>query len=201
MEIFLCVLFLSLNACNTSAKYIQSDADSNNNKQGQPPGLILNLFIVGYNNAKGRAAAQAAASEVNVDLNNYNAVAVTILTQAALNELSNNPNIEYIEMDALRYSTGDPKNFLRGIHHRDDVGVDQSHRHLVERTPYGIGMVQADQVDDQGGIKICIIDSGYSLEHPDLPNVATGLVTGEGDELDWGKDLCSHGTFIPFFVL
>ena len=186
MEIPLGVLFLFLNACNASARYIQSDENSGN--LSPLPGYNPDQVIVGYDNAQGRSAVQAAASKVHVDLPNYNAVAATIPMQS-LNGLRKNKNIEYIEIDAPRYSLGNSKNFLRWIHHGHDVGVDQIQRHIAKTTPYGIDMVQANQVSDQGGKMICIIDSGYSRDHPDLPH--SGLVTGQG--LDWDKDMYSHG--------
>jgi subtilisin family serine protease len=45
--------------------------------------------------------------------------------------------------------------------------------------------------------KVCIIDSGYSLGHPDLP--AGGNVTGVDDPIGtglWSTDRCGHGTHV-----
>jgi serine protease len=44
-----------------------------------------------------------------------------------------------------------------------------------ETTPWGIQAVQVEQVAYQGGRKVCIIDTGYALGHPDLQ---TGRVDG-----------------------
>ena len=73
--------------------------------------------------------------------------------------------------------------------------------------PYGIAMVEADQVTDLPGKKICIIDSGIDGDHPDLPqpgsNNPNGVtVTGQDETEDgsqtfnWSYDPCSHGTHV-----
>jgi subtilisin family serine protease len=61
----------------------------------------------------------------------------------------------------------------------------------AEETPYGIDMVRAfDVPDDQVGNRIvCIIDTGYDIEHPDLPGGATGDDFGAGP---WYQDGNGH---------
>ncbi|WP_158681437.1 S8 family serine peptidase [Pseudoalteromonas sp. T1lg88] len=61
--------------------------------------------------------------------------------------------------------------------------------------PYGLPMVQGDQVSYQGGQKVCVIDSGYGLSHPDLPSAA---VTGaeDGGAGVWYEDPFGHGTHV-----
>lgn len=46
---------------------------------------------------------------------------------------------------------------------------------------------------------VCIIDSGYELDHPDLPDSATAADPSqddEGDRLYFGEDGCKHGTHV-----
>lgn len=92
----------------------------------------------------------------------------------ALAGLSRNPNIEYIEKDAKRYPLG-------------------------EVEPWGISKVQADQVDSRNVNlerlkKVCIIDSGYSLGHEDLPaNISVSNDAASGDVFN---DSCGHGTHV-----
>ena len=101
-----------------------------------------------------------------------NAFAVTVPSQA-LNGLRNNPNVTYIEED--------PKRFL-----------------MAQSAPYGISMVQADDLSLQpasANRTVCIIDSGYDLGHEDLP---TNNVNGTNDSGtgNWYTDENSHGTHV-----
>lgn len=64
--------------------------------------------------------------------------------------------------------------------------------------PWGISMVQADQLSDvnAGNRKICIIDSGYDIAHEDL---SANNVTGEDDPNGsglWTQDDVHHGTHV-----
>jgi len=61
-----------------------------------------------------------------------------------------------------------------------------------EQVPYGINMVNALNVPDDNvsNRKVCIIDTGYDLKHPDLPNESTGAaITGTAPNgLVWSED-------------
>lgn len=70
----------------------------------------------------------------------------------------------------------------------------------AEQTPYGIDKVKALQVPDTNvsNRKVCIIDTGYDINHPDLtsnPNVVTGY-EGEFSAGDWDYDGHGHGTHV-----
>ena len=134
--------------------------------------------------AAGRAAVLAARGRVVHEIFGMDAVAIEVPAQA-LQGLSRNPNIDYIEPDELRFalsgatpSTGSP--YLTG-----------------QLVPYGIRMVQADQLPDSAAAnrKVCIIDSGYQLAHEDL---AGNTVSGEYDAGTgwWYTDENSHGTHV-----
>jgi subtilisin family serine protease len=94
------------------------------------------------------------------------------LPEPALAGLSHNPNVVAIEVDAPRYP-------------------------MSQTTPYGISMVQADQVSEGSGvgnIKLCIIDSGYYVNHEDLQDGnVTGYASGTGN---WFDDACGHGSHV-----
>lgn len=98
------------------------------------------------------------------------------LSKAALIKLRLSKDVEFIEID--------PKRYL-----------------LVESTPYGISMVQADQVSDSltGDMTVCVTDTGYSLGHEDLP---TNGITGDdndgngNDSGNWFEDGHGHGTHV-----
>ena len=157
-------------------------------------------FIVRYKNEHGKSSVHKAAKKVrHADLGpHHNAIAVE-LSSEAMESLQNDSNIESIEEDPPRYAT-----MLRGYHSNDifnEVMHDsnkgthgKNHRKLLETVPYGIPMVQADQVsyDSSNPRTICIIDSGYNLGHEDLPS---SNVTGY-DGSFWNGDFSGHGTHV-----
>ena len=111
---------------------------------------------------------------VNRVLDKHGLIAIT-LNKQAFNTALNHPAIEYIELDAKR--------FLK-----------------AQTTPYGIPMVQADQVHqaDTQAKRVCVIDTGYNLGHPDLPTQNDG-VTGEANNFavgSWNRDGNGHGTHV-----
>lgn len=133
-------------------------------------------YIIQFKDGKGasaRAAINRAGGKMKRDLSRHNAAAFELPAQA-VNGLRHNPNVEYIEVDEKRY----PLSLRTG-----------------EVEPWGISAVQADQVSFAGGKKVCIIDSGYDLGHPDLQNNAnvTGDSAGAGD---WFFDGDTHGTHV-----
>ena len=75
---------------------------------------------------------------------------------------------------------------------------------LAETTPYGIGYVNAlDVSDDNSGTrKVCIVDSGYDIAHPDLPSDPT-LISGESfvPDYEWNTDEASHGTHVAGIIM
>jgi hypothetical protein len=60
-----------------------------------------------------------------------------------------------------------------------------------EQTPYGINLVGALEVSDDpvSNRVVCIIDSGYDINHPDLPSTVTGSDFGAGP---WDQDGQQH---------
>lgn len=94
------------------------------------------------------------------------------LPDKALQALRNNPNVEYVEEDAKRFL-------------------------LAQKVPYGIPMVQADQLSDgtAGNRTVCIIDSGYDLGHEDLSGNAVSGTNDPGTG-NWYEDEDHHGTHV-----
>ncbi|PWW06868.1 MULTISPECIES: S8 family serine peptidase [Pseudidiomarina] len=94
----------------------------------------------------------------------------------AIQGLRNNPNVISVEPDEKRY--------LYSTQYEPS-------------TPYGISQVQADLLSDgaAGSRTLCIIDSGYDLGHPDLPqtNVSGSFDAGTGN---WYTDENGHGTHV-----
>jgi subtilisin family serine protease len=143
--------------------------------------------IVGFKaggKQNGKAAIAAAKGNIKVDLDAINATAAEVPAKA-VDELRKNPNIEFVENDSKRFlsalttpSTGTPYQ-------------------LGQQVPFGIGMVQADQLPDTyaGNRMVCIIDSGIDLAHEDLSgNHVTGQTNpGTGA---WNTDENHHGTHV-----
>lgn len=80
---------------------------------------------------------------------------------------------------------------------------DYRRKFMAQEQPYGIGMVQADQVDDSvasansGGKKICVIDSGLDLPHEDM-GTRFGTINGTNDSGtgNWYDNGGPHGTHV-----
>jgi serine protease len=130
----------------------------------------------------GPAAVRAAGGEVIHEFPQYAAVAAR-LPEQALRGLQNNPNVKLIEVDPRRYpmqTTWADKVLASG-----------------ETLPYGIQMVQADQLSDANAAarRVCIVDSGYYLNHPDLQDgsVTATYDSGTGDPFTDGD---GHGTHV-----
>jgi subtilisin family serine protease len=134
--------------------------------------------------AKVKSVVAAAKGSVKHEIFGMNAMAIEV-PAVALKGLENNPNVEYIEEDVVR------KPFALTT---PSTGTPYASGQLV---PYGIPMVQADQLSDSaaGNRKVCIIDSGYDNKHEDLSlNPATGEYdSGTGW---WYTDENGHGTHV-----
>jgi subtilisin family serine protease len=121
---------------------------------------------------KGKAGLRAAGARIELDLSQHEAAAVHIPSRA-LAGLRRNPNIEYIEPDALRYP-------------------------MAQTTPWGIPAVQADLVSDADAANrtVCIIDSGYANGHEDLRVLSAADTSPDSDTGNPLVDECHHGSHV-----
>jgi len=126
------------------------------------------------------ASVRAAGGEVVHEFPHYAAVAAR-LPQQALHGLQNHPNVKSIEADPRRYPQNTGDTLLAS----------------GDTQPYGIPMVQADQLSDANASnrRVCIIDSGYYQGHEDLQdgNVTASPDSGTGDPYTDGS---GHGTHV-----
>jgi serine protease len=143
------------------------------------------VYVAYHPDRRGPAQRALAASgaEVHYDFPALNAFAVS-LPSVAIEGLSKNPAVDYIEADPRRYlqsSTAGP---------------------YFETMPHGVPMVQALQVAEGAAandVMVCVIDTGIDLGHPDLPNTAITGTSDSGGGI-WHTDDHGHGTFVTGIV-
>ncbi|MEL3924451.1 S8 family peptidase [Aeromonas enteropelogenes] len=118
------------------------------------------------------AQSRGMGGELALVLKEQNALALW-LSSTAVTALARNPNVLWVEPDAKRYAS-------------------------AETLPYGIPMVQAPQLSDAaaGEVLVCIIDSGYSGNHPDLPHGAQVQGSDNAGTGSWSSDENGHGTHV-----
>lgn len=86
------------------------------------------------------------------------------------------------------------------VDQHEHVPLHSGQRILDEEIPWGIKMIQADQLDvGAHALTVCLIDTGYAQGHPDLPNDTTGTSTPDRN-FTWNEDLNGHGTHIAGVV-
>jgi subtilisin family serine protease len=145
---------------------------------------VIVAFKPGYG-ATIEQAVIASSGKVMLRIHGMDAMAVEV-SEHALSGLERNPNVDYVEEDVKRYP-------LAGTTPSD--GSPYATGQLV---PYGIKMVQADQLPDTYADtrKVCIIDSGYAWGHEDLSSSAN--ITGDNDSGTgaWNTDENHHGTHV-----
>ncbi|MFY8275384.1 S8 family peptidase [Pseudoalteromonas sp. SSDWG2] len=123
------------------------------------------------------AAIEAAGGEVKRLLDHDNSLAAVIDVDA-YSQLKNLKTIKSTEID--------PK--------RSHIPTNMTQVGFTDFVPYGVSMVQADQLNYMGGIKVCVVDTGYDLGHPELPqSTVTGDDEGAGP---WYQDGHGHGTHV-----
>ena len=130
-----------------------------------------------------RAAIANAGGRVVTELEEVNAVSID-LPRRALAALQKSPYALFVEEEPMRYA------FAASRRARPAAGGTQV-------TPYGISMVQADQVSDSatGNRTLCIVDSGIDGAHEDHQgNILDGTnLSGSGE---WNTDEAHHGTHV-----
>jgi subtilisin family serine protease len=140
---------------------------------GQDDKVRVYVGFQGGQKAAVQRSLSASGAETHYTFDNIGAFAVTV-PQQALKGLQNNPNVRYIEED--------PKRFM-----------------MAQSSPYGIAMVQADDLSLQpasANRTVCIIDSGYDLGHEDLPGNNVNGHNDPGGSGNWYEDTNSHGTHV-----
>ena len=122
---------------------------------------------------------------------------------AADMELQSDPHqIMSIPDDDVEVMTFETEEELLLWEQRDDVEYiepDHMMELFSETVPYGINSVKALSVSDSNvsNRKVCIVDSGYDINHPDLQS-SRNFVTGKNfsGSSNWDTDGNGHGTHV-----
>jgi len=125
--------------------------------------------------------------KVTADLHDVDAIAVSLPANAVA-KMKAHRNVEFMEEDATRTLYG-----ARAFGPAAPSVVTQGSQVL----PYGISMVQADQITGTGSWrpKVCIVDSGIDASHEDLArNMMSGANFTESGQ--WSTDELGHGTHV-----
>ena len=143
-------------------------------------------MIVAYKDGQGdamRAAVARLGGKVVVDLDEVNAFAV-VLPRKAVAALQKAKGLDFAENDHVRKAFASARGRVTTAAGGQVV-------------PYGISMVQADQVSDASASarKLCIVDSGIDGSHEDLVGIPMDGAnhTASGS---WNTDENSHGTHV-----
>jgi subtilisin family serine protease len=133
------------------------------------------------------------------ELGRASAFAVRMPT-AGLAALQANKSVDFVEPDVERHLLGVQTRSMETTAQPLAAAVDTPTTG-TEVLPYGITMVQANQVNDAltGNRKLCIVDSGYDRTHPDLAgnggNIG-GVNLTEPVSGTWDSDENSHGSHV-----
>jgi serine protease len=131
----------------------------------------------------GKDAVASNGGRVVLDIDGDDIVAARIPGHK-VQDVARNPHVESVEEDPIRMPFATWSN---------TTGAGG------EITPYGIQMVQADKIGIDAGVagtkKVCIIDSGYYVNHEDLKDSVGSTATGSGPG-DWSIDSCGHGSHV-----
>jgi len=165
--------------------------------------------VVEFKTEQGKNDAIQMANKVLYESKLFSVVAIEIHSKY-IKELKKNPNIQSVGFDEQVHAIrpADPptnKSSPQESSNKKNKGKDR--RDLVEQVPWGIQAVRADKVSpgpDASSIKVCIIDSGYDLNHPDLPkSTVTGTDSrrySKNEGYRWNEDVDGHGTHMAGII-
>ncbi len=132
------------------------------------------------NKAELISAIETAGGTIVRELDIDNSFAATINADVYA-QIKDSKAIKSAEFDAKRFAI-------------PQMEIDAEPANFADYVPYGLPMVQADQLKYMGGIKVCIVDTGYDLGHGDLPSsTVDGDSEGAGP---WYQDGHGHGTHV-----
>lgn len=146
-----------------------------------------------------RSEIMNAGGKITREITRASAFAVR-MPSAALAALKSSINVDFVEADVERRLLGAQTRTMEATI-VPMAGAADTSTSGSEILPYGIAMVQANQVHDAltGNRKLCIVDSGIDRNHPDLVGNAANM-TGFNLTVPlagtWDSDENSHGTHV-----
>ena len=146
-----------------------------------------------------RSEVERAGGKVVRELGRASAFAVRMPT-AGLAALRASTSVDFVEADVVRRLLGVQTRTMEATAQPLAAAVDTP-TSGTEMLPFGIAMVQANQVHDAltGNRKLCIVDSGFDRNHPDLVGNSaniSGVNLTEPVSGTWDSDENSHGTHV-----
>ena len=141
--------------------------------------------LIGFNGKPDGSVVQAFGGDVKYNFAPFINVIAANMPENAIQGLSHNPNIAYVEADAE-------------AHIMDHLTTDNS---LEYNNSWGVDHIRADSVHTRNpsntgvGITVCVVDTGINYNHLDLnANYVSGydFVNGDSDPLDDN----GHGTHV-----
>jgi subtilisin family serine protease len=127
------------------------------------------------------ASTKSSSSQVVMTFEDSDMEVVTMDDEETIAEYLASGNVDYMEPDPVRFLF-------------DAIPSGPSRELQGEETPYGINMVKALDVSDEfvKNRKVCVIDTGYDLNHEDLPKLNVGGNNNVGNL--WSSDGNGHGS-------
>lgn len=159
-------------------------------KYKKTPGnsLMMSSGKVTFNSTSASTKLAQHGAEIKVELKEQHAIAA-VLSKQAVQALLNSSDVESIELDQ-------PRHLMAA--YNDDVGDPAT----TQLTPYSIYQSQANLLNLQPGIKVCIIDSGIAGSNGETGGLNNDFnwsnITGSNDSGtgSWNADGGPHGTHV-----
>jgi serine protease len=203
------VTSLLMSGCNVSNFDNGIDAGSSDNKPViQVPKNDENRYIVVYNHtAKDTNSVLRNTGEFSTRKAERTLLDYSISSSDVINHLpSSNASVvtlndeQLSELQALANIQTSPISLVEPDVKRTLIQpiIDEDPMVMAESVPYGISLVQADQLSDQyaSNQTLCIIDSGYDIAHDDLQDVGVTGGNTASSAGQWNYDGNSHGTHV-----
>jgi len=172
------------------AEMLKSDVSTMEDGESSFSGLI-NVLVVTNDDEMSSRTEKILKESSTLNVDNVYALSAGMST---LRKLARSDGVASIEIDHVVSIIDDMP---------DDHDEARRGRGLQEMEPQGVNEVLQDPsfwdtLTPQGPIKICVVDSGYNLGHPDLPTEpdVTGFNNPYVPDEKWSFDGNGHGTHV-----